>query len=211
MTVFNMTAINSMYIIPGSTQYTLQVGIYTAIDLDTLDRVSLNSIQKDLGYFISSTDDSGLRTYLANKTISGEIGAESIQDLIAATLLNSVYDDEANTILVGGSGINYMGEISLAPEINYYNVQNFTDIGCSTVVNSDGSITTTPDDPLVTIPNLNNALGIGTGFIVLAKDIVIPSVTQNEMSFIWPDLSLDVTGGTYFYVMICRFSIIVKC
>ena len=69
MTVFNMTAINSMYIIPGSTQYTLQVGIYTAVDLDTLDRVSLNSIQKDLGYFISSTNNSGLRTYLANKTI----------------------------------------------------------------------------------------------------------------------------------------------
>lgn len=104
MTVFDMTAINSMYIIPGSTQYTLQVGIYTTIDLDTLDRVSLNSIQKDLGYFISSTDDSGLRTYLANKTISGEIDAESIQDLMAATLTNSVYDDEANTILVGGSG-----------------------------------------------------------------------------------------------------------
>lgn len=104
-----------------------------------------------------------------------------------------------------GGGINYMGEISLAPEINYYNIQDFTDIGCSTVVNSDGSITTTPDDPLVTIPNLNN--GIGTGFIVLAKDIVIPSVAQNEMSFIWPDLSLDVTGGTSFYVMIYNSSV----
>ena len=104
-----------------------------------------------------------------------------------------------------GGGINYMGEISLAPEINYYSVQNFTDIGCSTVVNVDDSVTITPDDPLVTIPNLNN--GIGTGFIVLAKDIAIPTITQNEMSFIWPDLSLDVTGGTSFYIVIYNSSV----
>lgn len=102
-----------------------------------------------------------------------------------------------------GGGINYMGEISLAPEINYYSVQNFTDIGCSTVVNVDDSVTITPDDPLVTIPNLSN----GNGFIVLAKDIAIPTITQNEMSFIWPDLSLDVTGGTSFYIVIYNSSV----
>lgn len=102
-----------------------------------------------------------------------------------------------------GGGINYIGEISLAPEINYYSVQNFTDIGCSTVVNVDDSVTITPDDPLVTIPNLSN----GNGFIVLAKDIAIPTITQNEMSFIWPDLSLDVTGGTSFYIVIYNSSV----
>ena len=102
-----------------------------------------------------------------------------------------------------GGGVNYMGEISLAPEINYYNVQNFTNIGCSTVVNVDDSVTITPDDPLVTIPNLNNA----TGFVVLAKNIAIPTITQNEMSFIWPDLSLDVTGGTSFYIVIYNSSV----
>lgn len=102
-----------------------------------------------------------------------------------------------------GGGINYMGEISLAPTVNCYNPQDYQFIGCSGVVNVDDSVTITPDDPLVTIPNLSN----GNGFIVLAKDIAIPTITQNEMSFIWPDLSLDVTGGTSLYVVIYNSSV----
>lgn len=101
-----------------------------------------------------------------------------------------------------GGGINYIGEISLAPTVNHYNPQDYQFIGCSGVVNVDDSVTITPDDPLVTIPNL-----INNGFVVLVKDIVIPTITQNEMSFIWPDLSLDVTGGTSFYVVIYNSSV----
>jgi UDP-N-acetylmuramoyl-L-alanyl-D-glutamate--2,6-diaminopimelate ligase len=80
--------------------------IYTPVDMDMLDSAGLYSVQRDLDVLIVSDNNTALRQYLSKKTIQGAVSAESIQDLMAATLINSVYDDEANTISVGGSGGN---------------------------------------------------------------------------------------------------------
>ena len=80
--------------------------IYTPVDMDMLDSAGLYSVQRDLDVLIVSDNNTALRQYLSKKTLQGAVSAESIQGLMAATLTNSVYDDEANTILVGGSGGN---------------------------------------------------------------------------------------------------------
>lgn len=106
MTIINIASKKSIYIIPGSKSYTLMPEIYTPVDMDMLDSAGLYSVQRDLDVLIVSDNNTALRQYLSKKTIQGAVSAESIQDLMAATLTNSVYDDEANTILVGGSGGN---------------------------------------------------------------------------------------------------------
>ena len=104
MTIINIASKRSIYIIPGSKSYTLRPEIYTPVDMDLLDNTGLDSIQRDLDVLIVSDNNTALRQYLSNKTLQGTVSAESIQDLMAATLTNSVYDDEGNTISVGGSG-----------------------------------------------------------------------------------------------------------
>ena len=106
MTIINIASKKSIYIIPGSKSYTLMPEIYTPVDMDMLDSAGLYSVQRDLDVLIVSDNNTALRQYLSKKTLQGAVSAESIQDLMAATLINSVYDDEANTILVGGSGGN---------------------------------------------------------------------------------------------------------
>lgn len=114
MTIINIASKKSIYIIPGSKSYTLMPEIYTPVDMDMLDSAGLYSVQRDLDVLIVSDNNTALRQYLSKKTLQGAVSAESIQDLMAATLTNSVYDDEANTILVGGSGGNrYVGEWDL--------------------------------------------------------------------------------------------------
>jgi hypothetical protein len=114
MTIINIASKKSIYIIPGSKSYTLIPEIYTPVDMDMLDSAGLYSVQRDLDVLIVSDNNTALRQYLSNKTIQGAVSAESIQDLMAATLINSVYDDEANTISIGsesgGGGFSFGGE-----------------------------------------------------------------------------------------------------
>lgn len=113
--------------------------IYTPVDMDMLDSAGLYSVQRDLDVLIVSDNNTALRQYLSKKTIQGAVSAESIQDLMAATLTNSVYDDEANTILVGGSGGNggfvYGGELDATP-VSTANIAVFDALTNCTIVNN---------------------------------------------------------------------------
>ena len=113
--------------------------IYTPVDMDMLDSAGLYSVQRDLDVLIVSDNNTALRQYLSKKTLQGAVSAESIQDLMAATLINSVYDDEANTILVGGSGGNggfvYGGELDATP-VSTANIAVFDALTNCTIVNN---------------------------------------------------------------------------
>jgi hypothetical protein len=113
--------------------------IYTPVDMDMLDSAGLYSVQRDLDVLIVSDNNTALRQYLSKKTIQGAVSAESIQDLMAATLINSVYDDEANTISVGGSGGNggfvYGGELDATP-VSTANIAVFDALTNCTIVNN---------------------------------------------------------------------------
>ena len=139
MTIINIASKKSIYIIPGSKSYTLMPEIYTPVDMDMLDSAGLYSVQRDLDVLIVSDNNTALRQYLSKKTIQGAVSAESIQDLMAATLTNSVYDDEANTILVGGSGGNggfvYGGELDATP-VSTANIAVFDALTNCTIVNN---------------------------------------------------------------------------
>lgn len=139
MTIINIASKKSIYIIPGSKSYTLMPEIYTPVDMDMLDSAGLYSVQRDLDVLIVSDNNTALRQYLLKKTIQGAVSAESIQDLMAATLTNSVYDDEANTILVGGSGGNggfvYGGELDATP-VSTANIAVFDALTNCTIVNN---------------------------------------------------------------------------
>ena len=139
MTIINIASKKSIYIIPGSKSYTLMPEIYTPVDMDMLDSAGLYSVQRDLDVLIVSDNNTALRQYLSKKTIQGAVSAESIQDLMAATLTNSVYDDEANTILVGGSGGNggfvYGGELDATP-VSTANIAVFDTLTNCTIVNN---------------------------------------------------------------------------
>lgn len=139
MTIINIASKKSIYIIPGSKSYTLMPEIYTPVDMDMLDSAGLYSVQRDLDVLIVSDNNTALRQYLSKKTIQGAVSAESIQDLMAATLINSVYDDEANTILVGGSGGNggfvYGGELDATP-VSTANIAVFDALTNCTIVNN---------------------------------------------------------------------------
>ena len=137
MTIINIASKKSIYIIPGSKSYTLMPEIYTPVDMDMLDSAGLYSVQRDLDVLIVSDNNTALRQYLSKKTLQGAVSAESIQDLMAATLTNSVYDDEANTILVGGSGGNggfvYGGELDATP-VSTANIAVFDALTNCTIV-----------------------------------------------------------------------------
>lgn len=139
MTIINIASKKSIYIIPGSKSYTLMPEIYTPVDMDMLDSAGLYSVQRDLDVLIVSDNNTALRQYLSKKTLQGAVSAESIQDLMAATLINSVYDDEANTILVGGSGGNggfvYGGELDATP-VSTANIAVFDALTNCTIVNN---------------------------------------------------------------------------
>lgn len=139
MTIINIASKKSIYIIPGSKSYTLMPEIYTPVDMDMLDSAGLYSVQRDLDVLIVSDNNTALRQYLSKKTLQGAVSAESIQDLMAATLINSVYDDEANTILVGGSGGNggfvYGGELDATP-VSTANIAVFDALTACTIVNN---------------------------------------------------------------------------
>lgn len=139
MTIINIASKKSIYIIPGSKSYTLMPEIYTPVDMDMLDSAGFYSVQRDLDVLIVSDNNTALRQYLSKKTLQGAVSAESIQDLMAATLTNSVYDDEANTILVGGSGGNggfvYGGELDATP-VSTANIAVFDALTNCTIVNN---------------------------------------------------------------------------
>lgn len=139
MTIINIASKKSIYIIPGSKSYTLMPEIYTPVDMDMLDSAGLYSVQRDLDVLIVSDNNTALRQYLSKKTLQGAVSAESIQNLMAATLINSVYDDEANTILVGGSGGNggfvYGGELDATP-VSTANIAVFDALTNCTIVNN---------------------------------------------------------------------------
>lgn len=119
------------------------------------------------------------------------------------SVVNSLLENISTEPSEGGSGGSYLGELSLTPTYSYDDAQANYFLGCTGNVNLDGSLTITPNNPLILVPNLNN----GTGFITTIKNIAIPQEDNYEMSFVWPDLSLDIEGGTAFYIVIYNSSV----
>ena len=163
MTIINIASKKSIYIIPGSKSYTLRPEIYTPVDMDLLDSTGLYSIQRDLDALIVSDNNTALRQYLSNKTLQGAVSAESIQDLMAATLTNSVYDDEANTILVGGSGgsggnggFSFGGDWDATPTENT-NLATFNELDNCTATSTQLTVINSADSFGATATSINNA------------------------------------------------------
>lgn len=158
--------------------------IYTPVDMDMLDSAGLYSVQRDLDVLIVSDNNTALRQYLSKKTLQGAVSAESIQDLMAATLINSVYDDEANTILVGGSGGNggfaYGGDwdatSSETTEIATFNV---------------------PDNSIVS----SNQLAVISGGVGFGATVTNLSHTANTGTLHYFRVTVpDTSGGGLFFV-----------
>lgn len=206
MTIINIASKKSIYIIPGSKSYTLMPEIYTPVDMDMLDSAGLYSVQRDLDVLIVSDNNTALRQYLSKKTIQGAVSAESIQDLMAATLINSVYDDEANTILVGGSGGNggfaYGGDwdatSTAAIAIAGFNVLHNATISGNALTQITANV-----DFGATATNLSHSANVGTWhkFRVTVPDttsglfrIALHTSNQSEPSSVFADESASLCG-----------------
>lgn len=209
MTIINIASKKSIYIIPGSKSYTLMPEIYTPVDMDMLDSAGLYSVQRDLDVLIVSDNNTALRQYLSKKTIQGAVSAESIQDLMAATLINSVYDDEANTILVGGSGGNggfaYGGDWDATPidtgEIAP--ISSFDVLHNATISGNALTQITANVDFGATATNLSHSANVGTWhkFRVTVPDttsgffrIALHTSNQSEPSSVFADESASLCG-----------------